>query len=240
MKNIKRNSTNQLEKLVTYNPYFSITSDYGIYRDCESNGCGGICRCSKIDEVSIEDIDLTDPDRLFKFKSEVKSKAVPNPIKLPKINKIMEYCIDRLLVIHKAYDTSLYDAKVSWGYYGQEIVGYDFENSEELENDVLEMLFLKNDIDRIFFVLEKEYSFILPALKSCTHIEVDHVAEIDLISNMDYMRKIPCNNYQINKDIPTGVVLNHHGDHRLIDGYHRFLTMKKDEQLSVAKYIVLS
>ena len=78
---------------------------------------------------------------------------------------IVEYCIERLYVLNGVYDKSNYDVETCCGYYGEEICGVDFFNSVALENDIMEIIHCSSDVERIKYVLMKEYSLLQVLLK---------------------------------------------------------------------------
>lgn len=121
---------------------FEFDIAYDTDRDCESHGCDIICRCSTINNVRI--ISLNDPITINNYP----------------ISAMNNYCIGRLLSIHGSYNINNYEVNTCSGYYGEEIRDVSFTYIHELTRDVTAMLALDNDLEKLKYVLLKEYSFL--------------------------------------------------------------------------------
>jgi hypothetical protein len=130
------------------------------------------------------------------------------------------------------------------GYYGPELDGYYFTNSTKCTDEILNYLIYFNnsqDIDKIKHVLNLEYGYMLDSLKSKTLVEIKTLKKDDLIiGNPDHYFKITIsdNLRKMYTDIDTmmGIVIEHDGKYRLIDGYHRY---KSNEHKNEFDYIIL-
>lgn len=199
-----------------FNVRWSVDVDYDTERDCENNGCDGICRCSTITNTKIDDIDVSWTD--FKLVDE-KGKKVPIK-KGP--SDIEKYCLNRLIVIHGGFDEDNYEIIIDRGYYGEEIGGITFEDSNSLIDDANELLELDTDLDKVLFVLLKEYSYIPTLIESVTDAEVIALplSEVQPSHGSGMMKAQDNYIYRVeNEDEFMGIIFD---SHLLIDGNHRF------------------
>ena len=219
---------------------WNISYDYYTVRDCSVAGCDSICRCSRIENLVIESVD-SPPEIIVKQEPLPGKKGRP---KLVKIDKILEYCFDRVLILNGAFDKDNYEVYISNGYYGEEISSVHFENEHKVLDDVNKLLNMNSDIDRIKFVLEKEYDFVTDNVLKYNNVKIETV-ELDTILQTVYkkgiIRKIP-ESYvvEVDKSFPQGVLREIGKEHDLIDGHHRLLEcLKKFGKNAKVRYIVL-
>ena len=130
-----------------------------------------------------------------------------------KFSEVESYCIDRLLRIHKAYDVSLYEIVIENGYYGEELGTPKFANKLALINDILEIIQLSSDIEKVKFVLNKEYSFLLEVIDTTSSVSIANIELSTLTKNTDYALRIKkqsdkyCFGESRLRKLPIGVVI---------------------------------
>jgi hypothetical protein len=186
--------------------------EYENYYECRhgSNCCDDdYCRCGKIVDERVENI---------KISELVKEICNSNDI-------IFRYCVWRLAVIHKLYEGSNWSVKVCGGYYGQEIDGISLENNEFVRD--VEMVEKLSTNERLEYVLNKEYGFLLDSLKGKNYI-IKSVDFNDLMAgNEGYKKKVDKNIYDQSYNLPIGIYLKQEDKYKLIDGYHRYVSLAK-------------
>ena len=184
---------------------------------CDAYERGDYCRCTTIDHAWIESIDVKE------VISTLYSKYCKDP------SEISEYCFDRICSAFKIYDKDYYEVETCGGYYGEEIGGVYFENEKKVVDAYLQVLALETDIEKIKFVLELEYGYLLDKVKNCTYAYTSTVytRAIDL-PQQEYFVKLDkevIEDYK-NRKLPVAVCLECGGRYKLIDGYHRFAANK--------------
>jgi hypothetical protein len=149
-------------------------------------------------------------------------------------HKVLRYCVDRILRLLRVYDPDMWDVGTCRRYYGDELDKVELihtkaqEVSECLEN----LLSADNPIE---FVLKMEYHHLLPELEG-QKWEVKSVYIKDVIAGSDHqMRKVDREAEEVyqNYDGPIGICLRNNDGYRLIDGYHRFWSAKKNNKRTV-------
>ena len=222
---------------VTYRPYAEINYDRN--SDCDYRGCDTICRCSRIENAKIISVSFHITTVTCTQKIPTKSGAMRS--KDYKFSEVESYCIDRLLRLHKAYDPLLYEVVIENGYYGEELGTPKFVNKSVLISDILEVIQLASDIEKVKFVLNKEYSFLLETVDTTSSVSIVNIELSKLAKNVDYASRIKKQSEEYNfgetrhRPLPIGVVVKtittlslidgSHG-YRLIDGYHRLASKK--------------
>jgi hypothetical protein len=214
---------------------------YDVEYDYERSACtcdayerGDYCRCTTIERAWVESIDIEKViDKLYtKYCKEH--------------SEINEYCFDRICSVFKIYDKDYYEVESCWGYYGEEVDGVYFENEEKIFNSYNELLKLESDIEKIKYVLELEYGYLLDriSIKTSAKIEIVNTEKVKLPQQEYFMKlsKEVIEDYK-NRKLPMAVCIKekdrfHDAFDRyiLIDGYHRFIA-NKDK--NVNKIIVL-
>ena len=211
--------------------YFSgVDYDYESYRACEngSDCCDNdYCRCGVIQDARVTDIDFNRLiDGLIGKSSEV----------------IDCYCLDRVLRCLGLQDSNNWEVITGGGYYGEEIHGClpNQKILDQLKKD-LEAIIKLSDIDKIKFILQAEYGFILPELKDMNDAQVTTISFQDIkLPNLDYSRKInrlyvtQYNDYKL----PRAICVKDGDKYRLIDGYHRVLAAE-NKKLDKFQIIVI-
>lgn len=208
-------------EIIDFSTRFSIEVDYDTERNCNSYGCDGICRCGRLVNMEISEISVDYNDFKFLHKKGMK--------KAKDLSDVDKYCLTRLIALNGGYDKDNYEPIAVGGYYGEELGESYFHNKDTLINDAQKMLNLKTDIEKVFFVLRKEYSFIAPLIADCTNVEIVQVKLCDVTaSNGAIMLKAQDSYlYDFEGDEIKGILYG--DDNLLIDGNHRysFLVTKK-------------
>lgn len=197
-----------------WEPGFDIT--YSRSTDCEEHGCPkeGICRCSTIKDARV--IEVGDITRNFGL-----------------LDEFQRYCVDRLLVARKIWDTDNWEVRVRRGYYGQEIDGVYLENANKIEQEVNELLKL-SDTDKIKYVLKLEYGYILDVLEN-KDFEICEVERSSIIFGQEgHYKKLDKGMVEKYKDyeLPRGICIQDGEKYRVIDGYHR-ISACQDEKVKI-------
>lgn len=193
--------------------------EYDTNRNCEEYGCDCVCRCSTIDNIEI--------------------RLCNNPITVCNYEQstINDYCIGRLLSIHGSYDVNNYYVNVCGGYYGEEIKDVAFTNISDLTIDIKHVLSLGSDLEKLKYVLLKEYSFLPAYFDNVTGIEFKSIPVKNI--KIDGMQKRITSNVSVDPTKPVGVLRRVDSTkYILVDGYTRYSVLRIANVVS-AVYIVL-
>jgi hypothetical protein len=223
----KMRKTKYPVKLEGYNFRYLVDVEYDTEYHCdEEENCdeegnsfckNDFCRCSTIENTRIEKgIDIL---------------YIVQAVLSPKSSIIDEYCVERILRINKIYDTDPYhdmlDIEVCRGYYGEEIgsVTLDRQIAKKIDEEVAKMLSL-SDNDKIRYVLELEYGYVLESLKNLTFSIKEVDKENIIFAQKEYAKKLDkemVEQYKDWNDLPRGICLKEDNveKYRIIDGYHR-------------------
>jgi hypothetical protein len=223
-----------IKTIQTYPKFERTNLQYEVEYDYERSECtcnayerGDYCRCTTIDHAWVESIDV----------KEVISKLYMKYCK--EHSEINAYCFDRICSIFKVYDKDYYEIESCYGYYGEEIGGIYFSNEKKIVEAFNEVLARDSDIEKIKYVLELEYSYLLERVKNKTiaRIEMVNIDSI-VLPQQEYFIKLDrevIEDYK-NRDLPIAVCLNEKDSYCdkyiLIDGYHRFVA-NKDQKMMV-------
>jgi hypothetical protein len=218
---------------------WAVDFEYDYDRDCDRAGCDSICRCGRFSNVRASNVSLA-PDHIS-VEEQYVDRAGKNRKRTSTVSRIERYCIDRLMRVHKAYDTSLYEAHISGGYYGEEIVGASFENERAMLSDIQEMLNLGSDAEKVKFALHAEYASLLDVIQDLQGVMTEMVDLKKMVRNDAYAERLKRDYSGYNfgaEDLPVGVALRIAGGIRIIDGYHRLTALLADGKKK-GLYIVL-
>jgi hypothetical protein len=220
---------------VSFRPY--VETDYDYVRNCDEAGCDSICRCGRIENLTIKSVSLSVDS--VSVEESYKTKSGATRYRWYKLDKIESYCVDRLLRIFRAFDVSKYEAHVTRGYYGEEVDGSTFSEADSLIQSIEEMLSLTSDLEKVKFVLNKEYLMLLPEIREATIVTVEKVKLDEIVAfNQDYMYRLKryASEYEFTEGVPVGVLYRQKdGSLRLIDGYHRYCSLLADQILEKKK-----
>lgn len=192
--------------------------------------CSGICRCRRVVDESVysaKDIyhRCVMPYRLKKSENN-DGRLIEIPIVLDTIDK---YCIDKLLSIHDYYNTEIYEPSITADYYGEYInKTICNKDSENFEKDVTKLLSFQDPLEKVMFILERDYGYLARVLHECSGVKVVDVPLSDIIPARMFDQFVPEKEYHADLTLMTcyGVLFNG----RLIDGHHRFHELAKREK----------
>jgi hypothetical protein len=214
--------------------YYGVNCDYNTEYSCEESGCNseGICRCGKISNPHVTDVNISlIVNGLYNSKFD-KSKSTERDNKINSIifgtgKEIDIYCIDRILRLYKIYDPNIWNIDICGGYYGDEIgnITLDSNIASKIEKDINQVLLLSKFRDKVRFILNNEYGYILPEIEESDY-EFTTINMSDVVFGSDaHYRKIQQENldhyYPISYNGIRGIVVKHGDKYRIIDGYHR-------------------
>jgi hypothetical protein len=201
----------------------------GANYDYDSTGCLGICddqycRCNKIVNARITSVSIPS---LTKYITEHTKDMVE------------KYCVDRILRIHKIYESDNWYIQIGGGYYGEEVYKVTLECGvvSAINDDLIELEKIESDSNKIKFILRREYGYLLDVIKDLK-FSIEKIKRDDIkIPNDHYHGKISAANYVMyltesyytnvpqtyNFDGPVGVLREDDaGNLILVDGYHRY------------------
>lgn len=202
--------------------------DYDVLYNCDEEGCreDGICRCGRLinlhaTSVNVEYFAQTVCDKMNLNKKDMK-------------HRILRYCVDRIVRLYGAYKPEYWELETRGGYYGEEIGSITLVNdvANDIRSAIQNLLAVDNPIE---FVLNQEYDFLLPELQDKTWVIAKVMPKQVYLGAVGHMRKVDREASRIYAHYtgPIGVALvDGMGDgiprFRLIDGYHRFVSMMKE------------
>ena len=206
-------------------PVFEKTNlQYDVEYDYDRSACtcdayerGDYCRCTTIERAWVESIYIKEIiDKLYaKYCREH--------------SEINEYCFERICVALKIYDKDYYEIETCGGYYGEEVDGVYFENEEKVVNAYNELLKLESDIEKIKYILELEYGYLIDKVKNTASAYILNVnTDIIKLPQQEYFMKLSKEVIEDYKDrkLPIAVCINEKDKYILVDGYHRFIANK--------------
>jgi len=231
---------------------YSTDYDYNTEHSCDSSGCydEGICRCGHIVDAYVNSVNLSS------LTEEIYSQFMPENKKSRKretrISEILyggeivdKYCIYRILVINKAFDTGYWEVNICGGYYGQEI--NDVTISVSILNHInsqCERLFqLETLSEKLRYVLELEYGFLLDDVKDCEFelisIYKNHIDFKKL--NQNHIKNVKGEDLKhyspTEYDLPRGIVRGEIDNYKIIDGFHRIIASEDKKPFGVFRVI---
>ena len=165
---------------------------------CNAYEDGDYCRCTTIERAWVESVNVKLVIKKFYEKYCQKPSA------------INEYCFDRICTAFKIYDKDHYEVESCGGYYGEEIEGVYFDNESGLLEAFADLLALETDLEKIKYVLEIEYGYLLDRVKASTHayISTVYTRAIDLPQQEYFVKldKAVIEDYK-NRKLPIAVCL---------------------------------
>lgn len=214
---------------------------YGVDYDYERSHCTcdaydrlDYCRCTTIERAWVESINVKE---VIKYLYERYSKSQ---------SEINEYCFDRICSAFKIYDKNLYEVESCCGYYGEEIGGVYFEDEEKIVEAYNKLLELTSDIEKIKYVLELEYGYLIDRVAITTSAAIEEVSTEKIkLPQQEYFVKLSKKVIEDYRDrkLPVAVCIKHKDrfydvfdTYTLIDGYHRFVA---NQDRKANKIIVL-
>lgn len=198
--------------------YLTEDYTYNTITNCYEYGCNseGICRCSRIENARVNSV----PD----LKSSIKHF-------FKKQSELDQHCIERVLNSLNVYDASNWEILICGGYYGEEMNGFEFSNSQKAIQKLDELLSLKEDYEKINFILKLEYGYLLDSIKDKTDWKIKTVlVEKVRVGNKDYYQKLNQSKVEdyskkLESDDIICICKQVGDDYIIIDGYHRFTSL---------------
>lgn len=204
------------------------------------------CRCSKIKKIEIESVDIPKlSEIIYNIYFDNSDRSIRDLKLSDLLNNITKslnmYTIDRILRINKIWEKSSLDISLMQGYYGEEIndVVINDEKIKTIKKQLNKAFSLENITDRINYLLELEYGYVLPKLigKNYKIKKVDK-GEIKTLSEEHYdksNKKYLIHYDDINYNGIKGIAIKENGYYRLIDGHHRYsMTNNKKIKMIIA------
>ena len=196
--------------------------------DCGCKTGDDYRRTSRYVGLRVKDVDIYSILGCFLEKSNNKKNAKNSN------DTFMFYCVERLLRIYKIWEPDNWEFDVSRGYYGQEIDRIRLCSFGDIKADILKLLSLKPN-DRIKFVLEKEYGYVLDAVDRLDFEEIEISVSDIIVSNEEYRKKVEVGLYDLSQpNLLIGISLTKFGTddkYKIIDGYHRFVDLTKNKEI---------
>lgn len=190
--------------------YDFVETNYYRATNCKEYGCDYICRCSRIEDLSIESVNYN---------------TIMNQVTQKIQDPIILYCIQQI-TYKSGIDVDSFEVVVCGGYYGEELQNPIFNHKDKacLIENYKKLLTMINSADQVKYILELEYGHILPALKKMNKVEIKNINPKEIsLGNEDYHKKINLMNLKKYKEYQGiyGVCIQNKNNLRLIDGYHR-------------------
>ena len=184
----------------------------------------GICRCSRIINIKIEEINT----------GLIIDKIIPKKYQ----NSILGYCAERILRLCGISDINNWEVDIIGGYYGEEIGGIYLVNQVyNIISTHLDSLMTQSDKQRMEYVLELEYGYTLPILVKKTWV-ICRVPRDNLRIGQEqyYDKKLSPNIVKEYADYQFPIAICIKIDdycYRIIDGYHRFAASKQSKKVTI-------
>ena len=219
-----------------------VDCDYDRYTTCEESGCDYICRCSKIINQRVCDVDIS------VISSEIYAEFFDDSLSTKRDNKINSvlfgiskeidlYTIDRILRNFKIWDSDNWEVDIDGGYYGEELgdICLEYHISKRLEDEIELALSIDDINSRIEYLLKLEYGYLLPELKGRSYEVVTLNKEDIVFGSVNQYKKVSNENLDHYSDKKytgiRGVVMEDGKKFKIIDGYHRLFKTDLDKVL---------
>ena len=201
----------------------------GVEYDYERSQCtchDWICRCTTIESAWVEDINI----------NKVMSCLLIDHFPRENLTEIDLYCFDRICRVNNIWDKECYEIEVCPGYYGEEIDGVFFENEKKVIDEFDKLIKLKSDADKIKYVLELEYGYVIESIENCHNVSVISCdPKLVVASQQEYYHRLEKNVVESYKDykIPCAIYKKNGDRYLIIDGYHRVAANKEKECIEI-------
>jgi hypothetical protein len=220
--------------------YYALHVEYNRIYHCDDS-CNTICRCSTIENTYVNNVDiLSIIEKIYNYYFE-NSESTKRDIKISKLignidPSINLYTIDRICRIYKIWESNNWFIKIGSGYYGEEIDGVFLVN-QSIIDEVKKGLFIDNINNRVKYLLKLEYGHLLPDLINKDYrVKLINKKDI-LFGNEEYYKKIDIKDYYNGDYLGIRCVVIKKGDkYKLIDGYNRLVSTKKEKVLAIVGY----
>lgn len=187
--------------------------------------CPDYCRCAVITDFKPTKFDATEFINNLIFDQYGRELSMMDA-----------YACDRVIRASKLTKGSFEGGGVG-GYYGEELlVEINREQLEFIAKNLYAVEFLQSNIDKIKYLLELEYGYLLDTIKNATSAEFITIDKSQIIqSQEDYRKKVEVSEfYSQEYHLPTAIVNEVSPNHyRILDGYHRTFSNSKLENIDV-------
>jgi DNA-binding PadR family transcriptional regulator len=226
-----------MEKMMQMKDRFRVSSGWFDYnaqleypgcRGCENDG--DYCRCGVITDIDVDSVAASGILQEFMNQLEkVYKKQIPGKKAKKFLSVWDKYCIARLFVHHKLYETDSYELYSEGGYYGEEVASFTAATDvwENFLKDVGECLSLKSNRSKILFVLHKEYSHIPQVLEesgfSIETVKFSLLVPPSGLKKLDGQVLDYCSD---DKTFPIGIYYPSGEKYAIADGHNRWMALK--------------
>jgi len=228
------------KEIEIFNFESSINYDYESIRNCAEHGCRyeKACRCVKIEDFTINYVDMTKLCGLVYELLRPKFDLTPAEERDRRLCEVLyggqyidEYCIDRIARYYKLYNVGLWKENTSNSYYGEEFNGIFLEVLvyKDFITTCEEVISYCNLEDKLRFLLKMEYGVVLDNLKDAEFELISiYISDIDFDRmNQEHIKNIKNENLEYYSSdmymMPRGIVRKQGDKYLIIDGYHRIL-----------------
>jgi hypothetical protein len=198
------------------------------------------CYCSYIDEFFVINVDFNKIiEKIFEnfyTKSTFTERLLKLKFLIGNNTKATEYyIIDRLCSFYKIWNIESYIPNIYKGYYGEEVDGVFLkkEIADKIEDEFNKISKFDKLEDKIYYLLNLEYGYILPILKNKKiTIEKIYKGQIN-INNIEYLENEKNSIFYKPHGISGILFKNCNNNFILIDGYHRYLNDNSKKTLYI-------
>lgn len=249
MENSTRPNQNQMLKLEYTD---SLLIHYKTENSCESSGCydEGICRCGRIEDAYVHSVNLSQvTESIYSQFLSSDRKAREREIRIAEIlyggEIVDKYCIYRILVINKVFDTNYWKVNICGGYYGQEVEDGTISGALLFKiNDQCQTMFrLETLSQKLRYVLELEYGFLLDDVKDCQFELISiYKSHIDFKKlNQNHIKNVKMEDLSYYDPsqylLPRGIVRGEIDNYKIVDGFHRIISSIEKKPFGVFRVI---
>ncbi len=191
--------------------------------------CPDYCRCSKIVNAKVKDVDA-------QFIAELLVKnwlETGMRLKQPSDRALLAYTVERVLTAGNVYLPENWDIRVVGGYYGQEVDKIRWTGPEQVDGNLTALTATNDTNEWVKISLIAEYGFMLDELDGATF----DIATVNLDQIHVTRPAKPDRRKATDDNTPAGLVLDNGTGLRLIDGHHRFTNLRHANRAK-ALYIV--
>ena len=201
----------------------------GVEYDYERSQCtcnDWPCRCTVIINTWVEDIDI----------NVVMTRLLMSHFPSEDLTEIDLYCFDRICRMNNIWDKECYEIETCPGYYGEEIDGIFFQNEEKVINEFGKLFELKNNADKIKYILKLEYGYVIESIEKLHNVSVISCdPKLVVVPQQEYYHRLEKDVVESYKDykIPCAVCKKSGDKYLIIDGYHRVAANKDKESIQI-------
>jgi hypothetical protein len=241
-----------LKKMLKPDYTYCTDYDYNTEYSCDTSGCydEGICRCGRIENAVVKSVNLSS------LTEEIYSQLMPENKKSRKresrISEILyggsivdKYCIYRILVVNRVFLTDCWEVNTTSSYYGDEVDSVTIEPStlNKINSQCEKLFSLETLSDKLKYVLELEYGYVLDDVKDCefelvsiykNHIDFKKLSQNHIRNvKMEDLSHYSISNYYL----PRGIVRGEIDNYKIVDGFHRIIASNDKKSFGVFRVI---